>query len=205
MNKTKPMENYVQRYEEKGVVVIPDAAPLEIAEMVRAAYIDADYDRVKQERRNYYGRVFSSCSISVPTPEEIYTSEFCRSRYLETSAIVRDAFEISFREVLEKLCQTKINKIDLRAYKMDPGGHFRAHIDDYAGRIGFIWYLSKGWKWDWGGLLLSVDYTDEATVYLPRWNQLLVIDHKYGQIPHVVTAVASHAAEPRYMLVGFLD
>jgi Rps23 Pro-64 3,4-dihydroxylase Tpa1-like proline 4-hydroxylase len=203
-NKTE-MESYIRQYNEKGVAVIANAIPIDLAEKVRAEFIKADYDRVEQQRRNYFGRVFENIAISAPASEEVYSSEFHRSRYLENSEMLKTIFESSMRGLMESLCLSKIKKIDLRAYKMEAGGHFRTHIDDYAGRIGFIWYLSKGWKWDWGGLLLSIDTTDEVTAFLPRWNQLLVIDHRYGQIPHVVTAVATHAKEPRYMLVGFLD
>ena len=85
---------------------------------------------------------------------------------------------------------------------MLPGDHLRLHTDDYAGHTGYVWHLSKGWKWDWGGLMIAVE-GEKGTATLPVFNTLVLIDHG-AAIPHCVTQVAPWAKEPRYVLTGIL-
>jgi len=42
-------------------------------------------------------------------------------------------------------------------------------------------------------------------VTMPVFNQLVIMDHLGGQVPHCVTPVTQFAQEPRIMLVGFLQ
>jgi Rps23 Pro-64 3,4-dihydroxylase Tpa1-like proline 4-hydroxylase len=54
-------------------------------------------------------------------------------------------------------------------------------------------------------LLLTINEDQTASVTIPKFNQLVIMDHKYNQVPHSVTPVASFAGEPRIILVGFLQ
>jgi hypothetical protein len=51
---------------------------------------------------------------------------------------------------------------------------------------------------------MSIDSQGVAEATIPQFNQLVIMDHKNGQVPHFVTPVTAFAQEPRYMLVGFL-
>ena len=97
------------------------------------------------------------------------------------------------------------NNTELRCYKMTEGDHFRIHRDDYRARLGFIWYLSACWKWDWGGLLLTIFPDGSASVEIPERNKLVILDHTKTQLAHCVTPVTSAALAPRQMLVDFLS
>ena len=44
---------------------------------------------------------------------------------------------------------------------------------------------------------------EEMTASLPKFNQLIVLNHGKARPPHCVTPVTPFAREPRYMLVGF--
>jgi Rps23 Pro-64 3,4-dihydroxylase Tpa1-like proline 4-hydroxylase len=186
-------------------IVIPNAVTVCDAEKVRDAFVGADYDLVRQTRRGHFDRMFPDSTSPIPSSEETYTAEFERSQFLERSELVKNTFYQSILPQLEHYSTTTFRNFDLRAYRMSPGGHFRMHLDDYTAELGFIWYLSKNWKWDWGGLLLTVDRKMDARVFLPQWNQLIILRHTAKQVPHCVTSVEQHAREPRMMLVGFLS
>lgn len=89
--------------------------------------------------------------------------------------------------------------------KMPPGGHYRIHNDEYTCRYGFVWYLNKDWKWDWGGLLLTVNEIGCANVVRPVYNNLIFLEHaKNNNNWHCVTKVESFAKEPRMSIIGFI-
>jgi Rps23 Pro-64 3,4-dihydroxylase Tpa1-like proline 4-hydroxylase len=188
-----------------GYTVLSNAVDADQAEKARAAFLEADYDLIKQLRRGHFKRMFPSNESCLPSHEEIYSSEFYRSGYLEKTPLISKIFQDSILPLLKKFSSCELSKFDLRAYKMSEGGHFRLHLDDYTAEIGFIWYLSKEWKWDWGGLLLAIDQEKHARVFLPEWNQLIILEHAAKKIPHCVTRVESHAKESRMMLVGFIS
>lgn len=165
--------------------------PLKEAEMLREMFCKSDFSKVVQRVENKYDDWKNE---DLPEPGETYTAEFSRSVDLENSTAV---WRFVNDWIVPKLKDYQIKRIDLKAYRLDEGGHFRTHLDDTISKVSFVYYLSKNWKWDWGGLLLAVD--DAAKVVLPKYNSMVVM----SGIPHLVTRVEAHAKEPRYMLAGF--
>lgn len=185
-----------------------NVAPDEVVQAVVNAYKTASWDTVHQERREYYAREFPNSSLGVPSPQETYTANFCRSGFLENSEIILEAVREHIMPVIRRTIldpRIKDAAVELRAYKLESGGHFRLHKDDYRAAAGFIWYLSNTWEWDWGGLLLVIDEANIGKAYLPEYNKLVLLDHESGQNAHCVTPVANYALEPRLMLVGFIS
>jgi Rps23 Pro-64 3,4-dihydroxylase Tpa1-like proline 4-hydroxylase len=188
-----------------GYTVISSAVSVDHAEKARKAFLEADYDLIKQVRRGHFQRMFPDEMAPIPDHEEVYTAEFYRSSYLEKTSLISEIFQDYILPKVQKFSTYKLSEFDLRAYKMGEGGHFRIHLDDYTSKVGFIWYLSKEWKWDWGGLLLAIDKSKQARVFLPEWNQLIILEHASKEVPHCVTRIEPHAREARMMLVGFLS
>ena len=185
-----------------GMAVIENALPVEVAEAARAQFLAAEYELIDQVREGHYGHVFKTDSPYLPKPDEPYLARFRRAKALEQSAFLQDFYRQHLKPITDGLAAIQSSKVDLRAYRMIEGDHQRVHIDEYAGKVGFIYYMSKGWKWDWGGLLLTAQ-GDAMTASIPKFNQLIVLNHGIQRPPHCVTPVTPFAREPRYMLVGF--
>lgn len=185
-------------------IILKNALPLSIVNKLRKEFLNSDYDKITQERRTLFKREFSNSPAEFPSEEELYTSEFYRSKFLENSDFVQNCFKDYIKPILVKNIDEPINNVDLRAYKMLPGGHFRMHKDDYISNFGFILYLNKMWKWDWGGLLIDIE-NNNPQITLPEFNKIVIMNHKNGLTPHFVTTIEKHALEPRLMLVGFLS
>jgi Rps23 Pro-64 3,4-dihydroxylase Tpa1-like proline 4-hydroxylase len=192
------------QFSDLGMAIIEDALPAETAEAVRAQFVAAKYELIDQVRDKHYEHVFRTESPYLPKPGEPYLARFRRARPLEESDFLKTFFAGRIRPILEDLAGGGSTKVDLRAYCMIEGDHQRVHIDEYAGKVGFIYYMSKGWKWDWGGLLMTATDDDEMHAAIPKFNQLIVLNHGKRRPPHWVTPVAPFAREPRYMLVGFM-
>lgn len=191
-----------QEFERQGMTIIADALPADVAEQARSQFVAADYELIDQVREHHYEHVFKTESPYLPQPGEHYLARFRRARALEDGPFLRAFYERQIKPFLDSLANIASTKVDLRAYQMVAGDHQRIHIDEYAGPVGFIYYMSKGWKWDWGGLLLTAQ-GDEVAASIPKFNQLIVLNHGKKRPPHCVTPVTPFAREPRYMLVGF--
>lgn len=185
-----------------GMAILENALPAEAAEAARAQFLAADYELVDQVREHHYDHVFKTDSSYLPKGDEPYLARFRRAPALEQSGFLKDFYARQIQPITDALVGERTSEVDLRAYRMVAGDHQRIHIDQYAGKVGFIYYMSKGWKWDWGGLLLTAE-GDGVTASIPKFNQLIVLDHGHQRPPHCVTPVTPFAREPRYMLVGF--
>lgn len=163
----------------------------EDAEALRIKFQEAAYHKYgRQEEGLYIGK-----DDWHPGSEEDYSSLYWRAIEIEKAPYFKSAGQILLQHALKERGGAM-----LYAYRMTPGDHFRIH-DDSGNGIGFVYYLSKDWKWDWGGLLM-VRNGDSVTPFLPKFNQLVVIDYS---VPHFVTPIAPYAKEPRYAVVGFIQ
>lgn len=180
------------------MIEVIDALPADTAEALRLEFINGTYDRKEQHEVEFYGNNCKHDNPLLPDETEPFTAQFWKSDIFETP-VFQDAFKQLVPKI-EAVIGKPVEDAVVMAYKMGPGDHFRVHTDSYLG-LGFILYLSKGWKWDWGGLLMATD-GDGVIPYLPRFNSLVILQD--AKMPHFVTQIAPAAREPRYTMVGFL-
>ena len=148
----------------------------------------APWGRCDQSKPEYYRET----TVYPDMDDETYSAGFWITEFLDV-----DINEIFYKHLLPEMGGIiPKGQVYLHGYKLTAGDHYRLHVDD-RGDTGFIWYLSKNWKPDWGGLLLE---TDTMKVTVPQFNKLVV---RQANTPHLVTSVERWAKEPRYMLVGF--
>lgn len=178
---------------------VSDALPRVEAEAMREKFVGAHFHEVGQRHPERYQASMRFDSADLPDSDEIYTARFGRSRQLEVDSA--EMCEEFIRPLIESEIGASLGKIKLRAYRMQAGDHFRAHRDDYFCAASFAYYLSHGWRWDWGGLLIGIE-DGFAKSFLPRFNDLVIM---MPNIPHFVTEIAPWAREPRYMLGGFCE
>lgn len=184
---------------------IKNALPSTVADLLHIRFTESDYDQIIQRRKVKFGLERDPTIPGYPDVKEVFSSNFYRSRYLENSSDIQDVFQRHIKPLLEENIGISISKHDLRCYKMEPGGYFRLHKDDYISKYGFQIYLSKNWKWDWGGLLLVLHPDGVAQVEMPEFNKMIIMHHGDHNLPHAVTEVTNYALEPRLMLVGFVE
>lgn len=200
--KNIPSKNsLLQNYKNHGFCVIDDAAPILLADKLRDAWSSADYEYIVQKRKKHYQHLFNIGGDDQPDFDEEYIARFHQTTSVLKNPLVDDLLKIHIMQHIGSLNLIRPNEhFKLLAYKMDANDVFRTHVDDYVGNVGFIYYLCKRWKWDWGGILgLSVN--DSIISTLPKFNRLVIINH--GQrLPHFVSMVTDYALESRFMLVG---
>jgi SM-20-related protein len=96
---------------------------------------------------------------------------------------------------------------DAQATLYSPGDFLTDHDDDVAGKnrqAAYVFSLSRGWRADWGGLLLLQDQpgrADRFTALVPGWNRLTLF-----RVPrrHSVSLVSPAAPRGRLSITGWL-
>ena len=175
------------------MIELPNILKEDIANDTRQMFLDMLFDQRVQSFPKPYGENNSG----MPSKGEEYSCRYQRSRAVEA--------HWRFKKVLQELKAILSQYFDggtitAMAYKMLPGDYFRVH-DDITNGVGFIYYLSKEWKWDWGGILTVLDPKPESV--LPKYNHLVMFE-RMG-IPHYITQVTDYAKEPRMAIVGFIN
>lgn len=184
-------------HEQHGVL------PQSFAENLRDLWLATDFEQVMQGEIGQYETRFRTDDPSFPAADEIYSARFKMNRKLHENVLVQKAYQDYIYPHIRDALGIVSGTAELICYRMDEGDYFRAHKDDYAGRAGFVYYLSKRWVWDWGGVLMA-KRDGVMTATLPQWNMLTLLDHRVGSPPHFVSPVMPWAQEPRLMLVGLL-
>lgn len=186
--------------------------PLELTHQVREILLERPplktYSLTESE---FYARQQMK-SNWFPKDDESYTANWqsyadCKEEPAIKSAIF-DYIIPKFEQVSgishESYEDSTLNLV-LSLTKMPPGGHYRLHNDEYSCRYGFVWYLNTNWKWDWGGLLLTIDDEGNGKVTRPVFNNLIFLEHHRTENNwHCVTTVEHHAKEPRLSIIGFI-
>lgn len=201
------MKERLKQYQEQGYVVVDNFLPEEIALELNAMYAqEKNWEKIDQVREKHYQHVFATKSQYLPKGDEFYMAKFDRCRDLEKNTRLNEIYENYFIPQLKKFSQTELKNFDVRCYQLSPGDFYRSHIDDYAGSIGCVYYINKKWIWDWGGLLHVNSYEGDDNLLetiLPKFNRVVLLDHKKFKFPHFVSVVSSYAKEPRFSIVSF--
>jgi Rps23 Pro-64 3,4-dihydroxylase Tpa1-like proline 4-hydroxylase len=201
------MTDKFAEYQKKGYVIIDNFLPEAAANELNELYVaEKNWEQIDQVREKHYQHVFATKSKYLPKGDEFYMAKFGRSRDLEKNAIVNKIYTEHFVPELKRFSETDLKAFDVRCYNLNPGDFYRSHIDDYAGSIGCVYYLNKKWIWDWGGLLHVNSYEGDAdfidTIF-PKFNRVVLLDHKKFKFPHFVSTVSQFAKEARFSIVSF--
>ena len=161
-----------------------------------------NYELVSQERHGHYSHVFKSEDPNLPDDDDTYAAQFNLAKEREGSALFNEQFEkkvVPFLKTefpeLRYFLKPNITKIDKNCY-------FRAHNDAYAGQVGYTFFFTKSWKWDYGGILTFVNKNGAFPVF-PNNNSFLVRNEK-AKPQHFVGQVSPWSKEKYYyLLVGW--
>tara|TARA_R100000030_G_scaffold95401_1_gene82829 strand:+ start:691 stop:1323 length:633 start_codon:yes stop_codon:yes gene_type:complete len=196
-------EQDINSFKKDGCVIIDNFLPLNIVDELELSYSDEEsWDYYHQIRElSYGGGKYGKHQISAPhfpNKSEVYSAKFYRSGNLEKNT--EQIFNQYILPIIKKFYNVKDFKI--RCYKMKSGCYYRTHSDNYAGRIGFTFYINKHWIWDWGGIL-NIYLNKKLVPIFPKYNRLVLMNNEHYENPHFISSIEEYALQDRYTLVGF--
>jgi hypothetical protein len=179
-----------------------------VAKKIESLYLteNKEWECQDQVRDQKYGDgeygLFKTESPFLPGADEVYTAKFWWAK--EMGAETKNIFDQYFKPALKQISQSELTEYDVRAYKLENGGHFRVHFDYWTCDIGCIYYINKKWIWDWGGILHVglEEGVDSVIPIFPKFNRAIFIDHGGLRVPHFISPVTEYAQNPRLSLTS---
>ena len=93
--------------------------------------------------------------------------------------------------------------ISPNAVKLKSGDLYRAHHDEYAGSVGYSFFLNDGWCADYGGILTYVKWDTLEPIY-PLANRLLLRNETLKEF-HFLNSVEQFCTKEQYIVLGWAD
>ncbi len=196
-------DKQIKTFKEDGCLIVDNFLPNDLIDKMEFNYSNENnWDFYNQTRELSYGNgKFGKHKISAsnfPGKNEVYSAKFYRSGGLEKTN--RKVCNQYFLPIIKSFYD--VDDFKIRCYKMKSGCYYRTHNDNYAGRIGFTFYINKYWIWDWGGIL-NIYLNDKLVPIFPKYNRLVLMNNEQYENPHFISSVEEYALHDRYTLVGF--
>lgn len=161
------------------------------------------YKKIKQVRDKHFSHVFKYNNDKWPSSKEKWSSEFYVSTNHKNSKLIKKIFIKNIVPYIKKKSQKKIKYfLYPNVYKIKKGSFFRCHYDLFAGSFGFNLFVSKNWKWDYGGILHFLDNDFNAIPYYPE-NNLFLLRNENKKLLHFVTEVPKFVKDSHYIILGW--
>jgi Rps23 Pro-64 3,4-dihydroxylase Tpa1-like proline 4-hydroxylase len=183
-------DRFTRSMQRGRAVVIPDALPIDLAERVHQ-----ELDRSGHWTVGEGGHDFSHYRNSFIDHLEARGGALAECSRLFTSAATR-------RFIAELSGQDCAGEAHAAAAWYRPGEYALPHDDSSVSSsrsVAYIWYLTKGWRQEWGG---SLFWCPTGQYIGPRFN-VLVIFHVTPSSLHSVCPVAPGAVAKRLTINGF--
>ena len=161
-----------------------------------------EFTKIRQEKFGHYGHVFSVDQKTYPSKDESYAAEFNVCIDPRKNTIFDDFFMNFIKNIktdfpsMNYYIYPQVNKITTHTF-------WRSHVDTYAGDVGFTFFFTRNWKWDYGGILSFIK-DDKAFQIFPN-NGTLLLRNEVQKPPHYVSLVPPYVNKHYYLAVGWLS
>ena len=162
------------------------------------------FEQISQKKKSHYSHVFKSSYNGMPSADEPYLAKYGLGKNPEKNKTFVDFWKKYLIPDLKKLTKNKAKYFLLpNIFKLKKGDFLRCHIDNYVGICGYTFYLNKGWKWDYGGILNLV-LKDGASDQIFPFNNSIMFRNEKKQLYHFLNEVPFYAKNHyQYLVVGF--
>jgi hypothetical protein len=198
-------EDQIMRLNSHGYIVIDNFLPLKLHDNLLEELEGSKSTINYQVKPTHYSHVFQSTLLRLPQDDEVYMAKFKTIDEREKLTHLRDLFN-NYLAPIMKLATNNQAKYAIypAAVRVGGGDVFRAHQDSYAGIVGFSFFLNRGWRWDYGGILTYVRSEDIAEPIYPATNRLVLRNEKFKHF-HFLNTVEQFAPKEQFIILGWAD
>jgi Rps23 Pro-64 3,4-dihydroxylase Tpa1-like proline 4-hydroxylase len=233
MNSTLDLEEYIEKYKDAKIAEIDNFLDLTSAENIhhflstmtenwwsRSIYINTqEYPEVIYKRR------FEENIIEINKLNDLAYRSFTNNIFSYSfDRTLNDHYETcvcqlccfnhflkseSFMNTVSKIVGESLTEVKEHfASRYTDGCFLSPHHDKNKGKIGFILYLTKNWKPEYGGnlhMMESDQFTVKKTI-VPKFNTLVLFDiPNHVGVPHFVSHVSPRVTNKRFAISGWLE
>lgn len=185
-------ERQLDQINTHGYIVIDNFLPEALYKSLHHGLKIGRLEQVLQIKPNHYSHVFKSTNEYLPQEDESYIAKF---------SLVKGGINLNlmFRDHLVKVTHA----IFPGAVKLKCGDVYRAHHDEYAGVVGYSYFLNDGWCADYGGILTYVKGSTLEPIF-PVANRLLLRNETFKDF-HFLNTVEQFCPKEQFIVLGWAD
>jgi len=198
-------DEHLEKLNSYGYVVIDNFLPDELHRNLLDEFENNSSTIHYQIRDGHYGHVFNSSNTQLPDENEAYMARFSILDNREKLPHLNTVFKEHLIPLL-KLATNNLAQYALfpGAVRLRSGDVYRTHQDAYAGIIGYSFFINRGWKWDYGGILTYVRDEDIGEPIFPKSNRLLLRNENFKHF-HFLNSIEQFALKDQYIVLGWAD
>ena len=192
-------------FEKNGYTIIDNFLPEELHNELLQVLDTASTEINYQLRLGYYKDFFKSEFNNSPEENDCYIAKFKKVNLLKDISILQIFFKNHIIPILKEISNNLVNySVFPTAVKLGSGDLYRVHHDSHNGEIGFSFFLNRGWKWDFGGILTYIREDLKAEPIFPKTNRLLLRNEKKKHF-HFLNSIENFATSEQYIILGWAD
>ena len=186
-----------------GYIVVDNFLPEPLHDKLLSDFESRSITTHYQIRPNHYSHVFKSGLDTLPDEQEAYIARFGIINGRQEIESLKEAFLEHLNPIMKKASANEAKfALFPGAVRLATGDVYRSHQDAYAGIIGYSYFLNRGWKWDYGGILTYVRDDENSEPIFPRSNRLLLRNEKFKHF-HFLNSIEQFALREQYIVLGW--
>jgi len=190
-------------FKEQGYTIIDNFLAQELHDELLNEFDEANSEINYQLRHGYYQEKLKSNNINHPDENECYIAKFKKLKSLKKMQSLQEFFEENIISIVKEISNNLVNySVFPTAVKLSSGDLYRVHHDAYNGEVGYSYFINRGWKWDYGGILTYIFEDLTAKPIFPKSNRLLLRNEKFKQF-HFLNSVENFATSEQYIILGW--
>ena len=198
-------KNQLDKLKNYGYIIIDNFLPNDLHDSLLSELISAESTIQFQVKPSHYSHVFKSENKNLPQENEVYLARFKKIDKRESLPILKKVFEDYLAPVMKAATQNRAKyALYPAAVRVGAGDVFRTHQDSFAGLVGFSFFLNKGWKWDYGGILTYVRDEEQVEAIFPLTNRLLLRNEEFKHF-HFLNTVEQFSLQEQHIILGWAD
>ena len=188
---------------EHGYTIIDNFLSQELHDELLNKFETAKFEINYQLRDGYYKDLLKSGNHNNPDENECYIAKFKKIKSHKEIELLQEFYREYIIPIMKEISNNLVNySVFPTAVKLSSGDLYRVHHDAFNGEIGYSFFINRGWKWDYGGILTYIFEDLNAKPIFPKSNRLLLRNEKFKQF-HFLNSIENFATADQYLILGW--
>jgi len=192
-------------FDKNGFTVLDNFLPEELHNKLLEELETASTEINYQLRHGYYKNLFKSEFNNNPDENDCYIAKFKKVNLHKDNSTLEIFFKENIIPTIKEVSNDLVNySVFPTAVKLGSGDLYRVHHDSFHGEVGYSFFINRGWKWDFGGILTYIREDLKAEPIFPKTNRLLLRNEKIKNF-HFLNSIENFATSEQYIILGWGD
>jgi hypothetical protein len=190
-------------FKDQGYTIIDNFLSQELHDELLNYFDTAKFEINYQLRHGYYEELLKSNNDNNPDENECYIAKFKKIKPNKEVNALQEFFKNNIIPITKEISNNLVNySVFPTTVKLSSGDLYRVHHDAFNGEVGYSFFINRGWKWDYGGILTYIFENLNAKPIFPKSNRLLLRNERFKQF-HFLNSIENFATSEQYIILGW--